>query len=226
MNNNTPVDLRSHKPYIIRIAMLLIGIQGIVFSSAYAYQSNNLWEIYNSSTSRSSYIIFTAREGFPGHAFVILGEELDNGLMWDHAVFGFYPKDGKKLFIRALIGTPGKVDYKWSDLERDVFHRVNISEETKGKILYVLIKWLGVDYTLFDKNCNKFISEVADAIGLTLPAVNPGNTLPVNYLKKLIKAQEPAPPSPPVILPDGASKAGWDVSPLRSELPLNTDVRR
>lgn len=186
--------------YLLKIFMIIFCIVIVTFSVVVkAYQSNDLYNLYKNSTSRSPYVIFTARKGVPGHAFVILGEELDNSLFWNNAVFGFYPKDGKKLFIRAIIGTPGRVDYKWEDLERDHEHRVPINEKTKNKILNVFHKWLNVEYTLFDKNCNQFISEIAEASGLIIPKANPGVTLPANYIKQLIEAQPHNVPAAPFI---------------------------
>lgn len=147
-------------------------------------------ELYRNSQTHRPYVIFAARDGVPGHAFTVLGEELDNGLLWNLAVFGFYPDGGVKKQIASLVSAPGKIDYHWEDLTREVEFRVAINAEQSSKIRSILETWESESYSLLDNNCNKLVSEIASSIGLSLPSDDPGTTLPAIFVAKLKSANE------------------------------------
>lgn len=147
--------------------------------------SQDLYDLYRNSVSRKPFVTFTARDGAPGHAFVIVGEELDNGLIFELGVFGFYPKDGKKYAIKAIFSTDGVIDHKWADIQRDQLFRVDVTKDQQDRALDIFEKWKSADYSLFGNNCNKLSAEVAEAIGLKLPDDRPGSTFPSNYVKAL-----------------------------------------
>ena len=168
---------------MLRRSLLLVTASCLLYSGSAA--SQELIQLYENSVSRQPYVTFNARDGSPGHAFVILGEELDNALTFQLGVFGFYPKDGKKLVIRALFGTDGVIDQKWADLESDVRFRQNISPAQKANVSKILNEWKTKKYSLLDNNCNKLAEQVAIAIGLKAPSAGPGTTFPVNYIEAL-----------------------------------------
>lgn len=166
----------------------------LIFTSTVAHGETDLLDLYKNSHLHKPYVIFTARDGVPGHAYVILGEELDNGLLWDFGVLGFYPAQGKEagkmMAVREIMGTPGKIAFKWSDVQTDIFYRVYVSHDQYQHARSVFLQWKEREYSLFGSNCNSFVSEVAGAIGLELPnRTRPGTTLPVNYIKALKEAQ-------------------------------------
>jgi hypothetical protein len=169
---------------------LLMTVLVSLLLSATPAVSQDLTDLYRSSVSRTPYVVFAARAGAPGHAFVVLGEELDNGLLFNLGVYGFYPKDGKASVIKALFGTDGQITFKWEDLDRDVFFRRNIDAQQRGRVLAVLERWSDGNYSLLGNNCNSLAAEVGRVIGLTLPNDKPGTTLPVNFMKAL-KAANP-----------------------------------
>jgi hypothetical protein len=56
---------------------------------------------------------FRARDGFPGHAFVLVGKELDNGLIHYQTIGDFYPEEGNKITtFKNILRGPGEVVYK------------------------------------------------------------------------------------------------------------------
>ncbi len=177
---------------------LLVGIVLRFLPPSLASSDNS--QLYESSRSHRPYVLFVGRDGVPGHAFVVLGEELDNGLKWDVGVFGFYPKEGKKVEIKQLINTPGKIDFKWVDLQRDVEYRVYVDDKEMKSVRVVLEKWKDSSYSLFDNNCSQMVSEVATSIGLLLPpGSKPGNAFPSAYIQALKSYNTGLPPSPPIL---------------------------
>lgn len=164
----------------------LLVILVLSFITSHSY-SKDLYDLYKNSVSRKPYVEFLARSGVPGHAFVALGEELDNGLLFQKGVFGFYPKlDGAVSYIKMLFSVEGIIDLKMTDMNSDFTYRVFIDDEKLGKAEEVLKKWRGSQYSLFGSNCSKLASEVAVAVGLNLPInASPGSTLPYDYMKAL-----------------------------------------
>ena len=171
----------SRKIYFSRFAMVYF-VMTITFS---ARAEESLVQIYQNSVSRVPVVVFTARSGVPGHAFVAVGEELDNGLLFELGVYGFYPKDGKKVVLRALFGTDGEVDHRWKDMQRDVWFLHKISNVQLEQVLVVLKNWREEKYSLLGNNCNSLAKEVAKVSGLKIPKDDPGVTLPVTYITKL-----------------------------------------
>ena len=150
--------------------------------------ANELIGIYENSVSKKPYVEFLAREAgatSPGHAFVAIGEELDNGLLFQKGVFGFYPKSNKLVDLRALYSIDGIIDFRLEDINPDFRYHVVIDDTQMKKIESVLKRWKDKKYSLFAENCSKLAAEVAEAIGLKLPSKSPGATLPLSYMKAL-----------------------------------------
>jgi len=149
-------------------------------------RAESLVELFENSKSRKPYIQFAARGGVPGHAFVIFGVELDNGLMFEKGVFGFYPADGGKLTpVKLLFSTDSEITFKWKDLERDLLFRVAVDDDKQKAAEAVLVKWQDAKYSLFGNNCSTLAGEIASAIGMRLPGQSPGSTLPIDYMQAL-----------------------------------------
>lgn len=135
--------------------------------------AEDLYSLYKNSSSKKPYVTFLARSGVPGHSFVSLGEELDNGLLFQKGTYGFYPKkDGLVEIVKLLFSSsrPGTINFKLDDLENDVAYRVSIDYDQLVKAEGVLKAWGDKKYTLYGNNCSTFASEVAKAVGLKLPS--------------------------------------------------------
>lgn len=154
----------------------------------------DLYDDYINSSSKSPFVAFLARDGFPGHAFVAVGVHLDSGLMVYERFFGYYPISDSKLAEAKLVfsKTTGQLDYKWKDTAWQVNYRVAIPEDKKSAVMAVVDKWKSNDpkYNLFalgGKNCSAFAGEVAVAAGLKV-VDGAGSMLPIDYIKKLRQA--------------------------------------
>jgi hypothetical protein len=143
------------------------------------------------SVSRKPFVAFLARDDtFPGHTFICMGVELDNGMLYYERLFGFYPSVGGVKVVKAAIHAGGELDFAWEDMAWSVEYRVGISEAQKLLAQAVFDKWQSEQpaYNLFalgGKNCSVLAKEIATAIGLKLPPDNPGATFPANYIRKL-----------------------------------------
>lgn len=157
-----------------------------------ATQENELLSLYNGSSSRKPFVAFLARDDtLTGHAFVAVGVELDNGLLFYEGLFGFYPAGGgKKGILKALFKADGIIDYQFADMSASFEFRIPISTAQRDEAISVLEKWKSEEpkYNLFafgGNNCSVLVKEVAQAIGLKIPADNPGLTFPEAYVRKL-----------------------------------------
>lgn len=157
----------------------------------------DLYDDYNSSVSRKPFVSLLARESpgsieKPGHAYIGVGVELDNGLLVYEKLLGYYPVDESTWGeVKASFSTAsGALKSKIEDVAWDVEFRVNTDDTGHTKALAVADRWMASDpeYNLFansGKNCSSFVSEIATALELKLPKDDPGTTWPVNYIKKL-----------------------------------------
>jgi hypothetical protein len=151
----------------------------------------DLYEDYINSTSKLPFVAFLARGGFPGHAFVGIGTQLEAGLIIYERFFGYYPTGEDKVAEAKLVfgKATGALDHKWKDTAWDVNYRIRVDDTKKKAALDVADKWKSNDpkYNLFGlggKNCGSFAAEVAAAAGLKAPA-GAGLMLPVDYIKRL-----------------------------------------
>ena len=151
----------------------------------------DLYDDYINSRSKHPFVVFLARGGFPGHAFVGTGVDLEAGLRVYERFYGYYPITGDKVAaIKLALGkTSGAIEYKWKDTSWDVNYLVPIDDAKKAAILAVLDRWKSDDpkYTLVasgGKNCSSLAGEMAEAAGLKTVG-GAGTMLPVEYVRKL-----------------------------------------
>jgi hypothetical protein len=112
--------------------------------------------------------------GKPGHSFVAIGVELDNGELVYERLLGYYPKSDTGVeIVKAIFSkTSGDLTSKLADVSGwPVQYRVSVSDDQRQAALAVADKWIKDDpqYNLFangGKNCSAFAAEVAQAIGL------------------------------------------------------------
>jgi hypothetical protein len=158
--------------------------------------ADDLFDLYKNSSSHLPFVAFMARESGqtltkPGHAFVAVGTELDNGLLFYEAIFGYYPQSDSAAEELKLVWTsgPGSLTFKFKDLNWDVQFRRSVTAAEKAAAMAVVKRWQTTDpkYNLFNnggRNCSAFASEVATAVGLKAPP-GPGTKLPMTYIREL-----------------------------------------
>ena len=163
----------------------------IAISTTLASADPDLLDTYKNSSSKKPFVTFFARDdGLTGHAFVGIGVELDNGLLFYEGVYGYYPTSIGLSSVKALYKDQGVITFKFDDLVPSVTFRTTISESQKAKVLKVLDTWRAADpgYNLLAKggaNCSVLGREIAKEIGLKLPSEDPGLTLPASYIQSL-----------------------------------------
>ncbi|WP_162596116.1 hypothetical protein [Methylobacterium sp. 17Sr1-1] len=156
----------------------------------------DLFDDYHNSVSKRLYVSFLARnsEGSlskPGHSFVAVGTELDNGLRVYEKIFGYYVKNDNFFEeIKAVFSsTIGDITYKLSDVSWSVELYVPTDEAGHMAVIGVMNEWSKNDpkYQLFangGKNCSVFAAEVARALGLKVPQ-GAGSKFPVRFISEL-----------------------------------------
>ncbi len=156
----------------------------------------DLYDDYINSSSKRPFVSFLARKSFgnltvPGHSFVAIGTEIEAGLLFYEAIFGYYPKDESTLNeVKAVFRkVDGVLEFKFKDIGWDFEYRVSIFEDQKSAALAIVDKWKSSDpkYNLLalgGKNCSSFAAEVASSIGLRIPE-GPGTKLPLTFMTEL-----------------------------------------
>lgn len=106
---------------------------------------------------------FTTDKPTPGHAFVFLGRELDNGLTVFYGAAGFYPENNT---LKNVLDGPGTVTYKIPDMLPEEAFRLNISEYQESLVKYIIKNWDDKRFKLASDNCVEMAKDVADAVGV------------------------------------------------------------
>jgi len=157
---------------------LLFGI-AITSAARAADPEYSIQLIYpDNNVSSRSIIEFRARnpsltgEKSVGHAFVLVGRELDNGLRVYYSIGGFYPEPGSNTFktIKNTLNGPGEVTYKIPDLKYDTTFTAYISAEQERIANYILKNWDDKNYALVGRNCADLVRDIAQAVGLDVGA--------------------------------------------------------
>lgn len=134
-------------------------------------------------------VVLCAREGVPGHAFVVLGKEDEKRMMSTIEAFGFYPE---KKDLKPLFGTvPGSLANEFirgKGTKNDHSLILKVDDEQFAAVEKLRADWAKrkPDYKLFERNCITFTGEAAKALGLTVPA-GKDTDLPPTFLKNLIE---------------------------------------
>jgi hypothetical protein len=103
-----------------------------------------------------------------GHAYVLLGRELDNGNTLFNEVKGFYPDKGD--FFHSAYGK-GVVKQTLADASQDVVFRIYITPLQETQIRRVFRTWNDKDYSVVLRNCVDFTRAVARAANLDVPFI-------------------------------------------------------
>jgi hypothetical protein len=140
--------------------------------------------------ARSFYVEFRARDevgGF-GHSYVTLGAINAVGEVRETVIAGFMPKSADDDYW-SQMGVPvtGLVGMVRSDFIRrpNARFRIAISEAKYYRVLRKIysLRETWTTYELVVRNCNSFVSRIADTVGLHVPMVTA--QFPVHYVAEL-----------------------------------------
>ena len=118
----------------MNVRHFLIGVilSRTVLAPVHASPVDEIQLLYPGNNVGAHYVVeFRARGvGGEGHAFVALGQELDNGLTQFYGIAGFYPRgrDGT-ITVKNILYGPGMVTYVVPDLANSEVFRVDITPE-------------------------------------------------------------------------------------------------
>lgn len=141
----------------------------------------------------------------PGHAYVLLGRELDNGLTVYNTVAGFYPKKSGGIdLVRQLVVTPGAVKQTLDDAKSEITFKIYITPIQEQKIAAKLGEYNTKDYSLGFQNCVSMTRDIAQIVGLKIPKVTDDlrNIFPqifMDRLRSLNKSPDGAAGSAPTV---------------------------
>ncbi|RWB20383.1 MAG: hypothetical protein EOQ40_15055 [Mesorhizobium sp.] len=132
----------------------------------------------------------------PGHAYILLGRELDNGLRVYNTVAGFYPDDSRRAApFMQVFSTKGKVTQKLEDAKSELTLSTYITPIEEQRVVSVLKSYDTKNYSLAVRNCVTMTKDVAAAVGLSMPG-GPENAVPQVFLQSLIDANRRKAPVP------------------------------
>lgn len=127
---------------------------------------------------------FRARKNI--HAFVAVGRQLDNGLVYYDGIAGFYPAKGTGTFqvVKNVLYSKGRTSYEISDLRTDDSYFIPISEGQYEKVRFVMSQWDSKEtYSILANNCVDMMKDVASVLGLK----HGGDLTPVQLVQSLRK---------------------------------------
>jgi len=148
-------------------------------------------------TVRSFYVEFRARNevgGF-GHSYATLGTIDASGQRHETVVVGFMPKSADDNFW-SKFGLPvtGLVGATRSDLVRrpDARFRIALNRPAYFQLVSEIrsLRKSWTHYELVAHNCNNFVSEIANSVGLRTPLITA--QYPVSYVAELRALNAPA----------------------------------
>lgn len=178
-------------PAIAFIAILaMVAPSGVEAGSANYERTYSPRIIAVTGEVRSFYMEFRARDevGGLGHSYVTLGTIDALGVARETVVAGFLPKSADDDYW-SQIGIPvaGLVGVARSDFIRRPNARFRIAIG-KAKYYRIVSKIHGLratwtTYELVVRNCNSFVSQIADTAGLRVPMVTA--QLPVRFVAEL-----------------------------------------
>lgn len=134
----------------------------------------------DNNVSSRPVVQFAAREPginpiSPGHAFVLVGIELDNGTTYFQSAGGFYPQgaDSAMTALKNTLYGPGQVTYKLKDAGADLRVNFHVTQEQSDLAKRRIDGWQENKYSIWSQNCVSLASDVAGALGLELPPIDP-----------------------------------------------------
>ena len=146
------------------------------------------------------FIMLAAREGMPGHAFVLWGMEDPTSQQSKIEAFGLYPTVGPGGVMKAGMGpVPGALMDEiikrqetgccsWSN--PDVLAVFRVDQQTWDRSKQVKAQFAGkTNWTVLEQDCVTFLMEVGSAIQLAMPQRRVGvNASPAAYVRSVLDA--------------------------------------
>ncbi len=129
-------------------------------------------------------IVFMARSGVPGHAFVAWGVDSKEEQMCLVKAFGFYPGDGKKGVVGPVPGTIVDETKKHGLTRGEPMLIVRVDPAQYRKTEEIRRRWEKKTYQMTRTDCISFAREVAGALDLDLPD-RKTTDLPIEFIKRL-----------------------------------------
>ena len=117
-----------------------------------------------------------------GHAYILMGRELDNGLKVYHSAAGFYPKTDKAF---NLVAGPGTLKYKIEDVRTDDSFQAYITNEQERTAKFIIKNWDTKVFALPAQNCVSLVKNVGRAVGLNVSTLDPRALTPKGVIKNL-----------------------------------------
>jgi hypothetical protein len=151
-------------------------------------------------TGTRRWIVFAARAGVPGHAFVLWAMEDRTRQMTTVDAFGFYPTvHGPNAAASMVVGTvPGALRDEiqkrqdegcctWS--QPDVVAAFEVDKDVYDRTSAVRAAWNANEsrYQLAEKDCVTFVADVGKAMGISMPDRGAFNSHPIGYMKSLLE---------------------------------------
>lgn len=170
----------------------MLGVLSLVLLAAAEPAVAQIGEIDRRLYSEESqyFLVFAAREGLTGHAFVAWATEDHRARMSTESAFGMYARSGVEGIVSVLGFVPGGIAdeaLRAPGREIDVRLIVQVNSEAYEAAEEVLRRWSGRDYRLVEQDCVRFTSEVAAAIGLRTPSRRLGTLRPMSFVRQLVE---------------------------------------
>jgi hypothetical protein len=127
-----------------------------------------------------------------GHAYVLLGRELDNGNIIYNTVAGFYPKDDKASGFKKFFGTTGVVKQELDDNKSEITFRVNITPTQEVAVAKVIASYDEKNYSVLFSNCKHMVKDVANVLRLSVPDLK--DAFPADLISELKNSNLPDTP--------------------------------
>jgi len=116
------------------------------------------------------YVIFCARSGAPGHAFVVLGKDDEAKQLCSVEAFGLYPKNALAALTFGTV--PGEIANEAVRKGTNSTCRLIVKVDAKQYAAAEAVRkqWTAKnDYKLLNRDCVTFTAAVADSLGLKTP---------------------------------------------------------
>lgn len=107
-----------------------------------------------------------------GHTFVALGVRTAKGGERIVRYAGFYARGGALGAVSSIVGVPGVIGYKKSDLDKASLHFRHTTTRARFARVERLIGALAANpgfFTMLKSNCNAFVARIARSVGLKTP---------------------------------------------------------
>ncbi len=129
-------------------------------------------------------IVFMARSGIPGHAYVAWSVDSPGEQMCIVKAFGFYPASVGKGLVGPVPGAVVDETLKGGMTRGEPLLIVRVTPERYREAEAIRRRWASKPFQLTQNDCLSMSQEIARALGLKLPERD-RTTLPFDYIRRL-----------------------------------------